>query len=394
MRPRSYSWPQGHWDWYRHLAFKHGIRCGPMIFVGGQVDKTSDGEPCHVGDLKAQTEVVIAHIARVLEEFGASLADVTRLVALYATDGDVDEREFVADVGRHVTALGGAPDGVGPVIVPTPLPWLALPGMRVEIEAVAMLGEGGARLAREGVVMPDLPSLPPPFQHGLRCQEHVFVGAINGAGDEEGVAATFAALNGVLARLGARPSDLVRIGVWGSSDDLPSVGRYLDELGAASVVLPTSRLPARIQLRLDGWAMCHRDDRSMTRSVTIQPDDWCWPDRRVHTKAVACGDYVFVSGQMPLDGHARAMHPGDLGAQTALCIERTRQALAAFGLELDNMVKQTSYFLGNADPKDIVTNQTLRSSSYREPAGASTGVPLNDFGVTGAMASIDTIAMR
>ena len=40
-----------------------------------------------------------------------------------------------------------------------------------------------------------------------------------------------------------------------------------------------------------------------------------------------------------------------------------------------------------------MTNQTLRSSFYREPAGASTGVPLVDFGVTGALAAIDTIAM-
>ena len=57
------------------------------------------------------------------------------------------------------------------------------------------------------------------------------------------------------------------------------------------------------------------------------------------------------------------------------------------------MVKQTSYFFGDADPEDIVTNQTLRSSFYREPAGASTGVPLADFGLAGVLAAIDTIAM-
>ena len=80
MRPRAHSWPEGHWDWYRHLAFKHGIRSGRMIFVGGQVDKTSAGEPRNAGDLETQTSVVVAHIARVLGEFGTGLADVMRLV--------------------------------------------------------------------------------------------------------------------------------------------------------------------------------------------------------------------------------------------------------------------------------------------------------------------------
>jgi hypothetical protein len=74
-------------------------------------------------------------------------------------------------------------------------------------------------------------------------------------------------------------------------------------------------------------------------------------------------------------------------------MERTRAALAAFGLDLDHMVRQNSFYLGAADPKDIVANQTLRSSFYAEPAGASTGVPLTDFGIPGVMVSVDTVAM-
>ena len=57
------------------------------------------------------------------------------------------------------------------------------------------------------------------------------------------------------------------------------------------------------------------------------------------------------------------------------------------------MVKQTSFFLGKADPKDIVTNQTLRSSYYAEPAGASTGVPMPALALDEVMVSVETIAM-
>ena len=42
---------------------------------------------------------------------------------------------------------------------------------------------------------------------------------------------------------------------------------------------------------------------------------------------------------------------------------------------------------------DGIASQTLRPSFYREPAGASTGVPLADIGAPGVLAAIDTIAM-
>ena len=140
--------------------------------------------------------------------------------------------------------------------------------------------------------------------------------------------------------------------------------------------------------------MRHTSGPAIAREISKVPADWCWPGRKMHTKAVACDDLVFVSGQLPLDGEGRVLHEGQLGAQTSLCMQRTRAALGAFGLGLDHMVKQTSFYQGNADPADIVANQRLRSSCYREPAGASTGVPLAEFAVTGAMVSVDTIAMR
>ena len=94
MNPRTYSWPEGHWDWYRHLAFKHGVRCGGFAFLGGQVDKDSTGEPQRVGDLPAQTEVVIGHIERVLAEFGSGLEDVVSLIAYHAAPRAVRARSW------------------------------------------------------------------------------------------------------------------------------------------------------------------------------------------------------------------------------------------------------------------------------------------------------------
>ncbi len=74
MPERTRVWPAAHWDWPCHLSHKHGIRCGEMIFVGGQVDNDAEGALLHPDDLSAQTAVVIGHIDTVLAGFGAASA--------------------------------------------------------------------------------------------------------------------------------------------------------------------------------------------------------------------------------------------------------------------------------------------------------------------------------
>ena len=438
MRPRAYSWPKGHWDWYRHLAFKHGVRAEQFIHVGGQVDKTSGGDPLHPDDLPTQIEVVVRHIDTVLREFACSLADTVKLTAFYAPGDGVDESWFVEAVAAAYRANGVAAPRSGPVLVPVPLPWLALPGMRVEIEAVAMRGEYGQLLERDSATPASVPDLPAPFNHALRCGGHVFVGGQSAAGGGTGTGArgsgeasagaspqglaggegeagagrggaasagglrtgalAYERLADALGELGATPADLVRLGAWYASGTPSSVRdadfeRHVAPLECAYVELPAPRLAPEQVVRVDGWAVCGRAGGEGARSVLRLPSPWRRPGRSAHVGGVRCGDVVFLSSQLPLDEDGAVVHPGDLNAQTRLCIERTRELLAAAGIGLDHMVKQTSYFFGDADPKDIVTNQTLRSSFYREPAGASTGVPLADFGEPGVLAAIDTIAM-
>ena len=439
MRPRAYAWPQGHWDWYRHLAFKHGVRCEQFIHVGGQVDKTSRGDPLHPDDLPAQIDVVVRHIDTVLREFGASLADTVKLTAFYAAGDGVDEAWFVEAVAAACRANGLVAPRSGPVLVPVPLPWLALPGMRVEIEAVAMRGEYGQFLERESASPAGVPDLPAPFNHALRCGDHVFVGAQSAAGgdteagtrgsggasagasrqedlaegdgdagarrcggapagDHKTGALAHERLADALDRLGSAPADLVRLGAWYAAETPSPVRdadfeRHVAPLECAYVELPAPRFAPEHVVRLDGWAVCGQAGGEGARSVLRLPSPWRRPGRSAHVGGVRCGDIVFLSSQVPLDEDGTVVHPGDLNAQTRLCVERTRALLAEAGLGLDHMVKQTSYFFGDADPKDIVTNQTLRSSFYREPAGASTGVPLADFGEPGVLAAIDTIAM-
>jgi enamine deaminase RidA (YjgF/YER057c/UK114 family) len=411
MPTRSYAWPQGHWDWYQHLAFKHGVRAGEMAFVGGQVDKSSTGEPLHAFDLTSQTAVVIQHIDTVLREFGAGLANVVKLVAFYATDGRVDETALLADIGRHVLAHGGAPDGVGPAITLVPLPCLALPGMMVEIEAIAMLGKDGERLPRTTANPPALVPLPPPFSHGVRCGEHLWTSA-QGSRTADGslqypqdlVAQTDVAMEHmaqVLAALGAGLDDTVKLGTWYRGDGTRTTWEpaarqrvsYFTAPGPTVSVLPTPSLPPGDMTRVDTWAMRGADGHRLARTYAQLHDAWQWPVTLPAAIGLQCGEFVFVGQQVALDAQGRAIAPGDLLEQTRQVMESTRTVLASFGLTLDDMVKQNSFYQGQADPETIVTNQRYRSSFYSEPAGASTGVPLPCLPLEDLLVSVETVAM-
>ena len=411
MPTRSYAWPQGHWDWYQHLAFKHGVRAGEMAFVGGQVDKSSTGEPLHAFDLATQTAVVIRHIDTVLREFGAGLANVVKLVAFYATDGRVDETALLADIGRHVLAYGGAPDGVGPVITLVPLPCLALPGMMVEIEAIAMLGRHGERLPRTTANPPALAPLPPPFSHGVRCGEHIWTSA-QGSRATDGsirysqdlVAQTEVAMEHVaqiLTELGADLNDTVKLGAWYRGDGTRATwepaarqrAAYFTAPGPAVSALPTPSLPPGDMTRVDAWAMRDVNGRRLARTYAQLHEAWQWPVALTTAIGLQCGECVFVGQQVALDAQGRPIAPGDLLEQTRRVMESTRTVLASFGLTLDDMVKQNSFYQGEADPETIVTNQRYRSSFYSEPAGASTGVPLPCLPLEDLLVSVETVAM-
>lgn len=411
MPQRHYAWPEGHWDWYQHLAFKHGIHADGLAFVGGQVDKSPAGEPLHSNDLAAQTAVVIRHIDTVLQEFGAGLADVVKLVAFYATDGSVDEAAFLADIGHHVLAYGGALQSSGPAITLVPLPCLALPGMMVEIEAIAMLATDGKRLERTVANLSELAPLPPPFSHGVRCHEHMWTSALRCHRADGSLlyphdlaaqtATTVEHLTRVLGALGADLDDIVKLSTWYRGDGTLATwepaalqrAAYFTAPGPAVSTLPTPSLAHGEMTQVDAWAMRGADGNRLPRTYASLPTHWQWPGDLSQTTGLQCNGLVFVSQQVALDDHGHPIAPRNLMDQTRQVMESTGSVLAAFGLTLDDMVKQNSFYQGKADPETIVSNQRYRSSFYREPAGASTGVPLPCLPLPELMVSVETVAM-
>ncbi len=405
---RSHSWPEGHWDWPIHLSHKHGLRSGEMIFVGGQVDLDSAGAVRHAGDLAAQTSAVMAYMARVLDGFGADLADVVMLTAFYVNpfDGSVDEDEFLAMVGAAL------PGGAAPAITAVPLPCLAYDGMAVEIEATAMRGANGERLARKLANPQGLAPLPAPFVQGVRCGEMIFVsgqtarhasGAVVAPGDiQDQSKFLLENIGAVLAEFGAGHDDAVRFRMYyaaaGTAAEWQGAARvragYFSEPGPAATGLPLPRLaPAGLMARMELIAMRGVGGEPMPREHCWPEGHWDWPIHLPYKHGLKCGAMIFVGGQVSLTPEGRVIDPGDMVAQTHTSMDNIAKVLALFDLELDHIVKVGAFYAAGCGAEALHENLRIRSQSFTEPGPASTGIPLPYLAFTDMVVEIEVIAM-
>ncbi|MGD9765276.1 MAG: RidA family protein [Candidatus Binatia bacterium] len=131
--PRAHVWPEGHWDWPVHLPYKHGIKCGNMIYIGGQVSMDAGGRILDPGEIVLQTRTSMANIARVLAGFGARLDDVVKVTTFYAGTASAEA------LHQNLRIRSASFTEPGPATTGVPLPCLAYERMEIEIEVVAML---------------------------------------------------------------------------------------------------------------------------------------------------------------------------------------------------------------------------------------------------------------
>lgn len=68
-----------------------------------------------------------------------------------------------------------------------------------------------------------------------------------------------------------------------------------------------------------------------------------------YSQAVASGDLVFCSGQVPLDPASGELIEGDVKTQTRRCLENLGAVLEAAGTSFDKVVKVTAYLVDMGD---------------------------------------------
>ena len=304
---KRHVWPEGHWNWPIDVTHKHGVRCGEMIWVGGQVDLTPEGVVCNPGDLAAQTRSVMAHFARVLEELDCDLRDLVVLHCFYVNDGGVDEAEFLASVGECL------PSGARPAVTAVPVPWLAYEGLQVEIEGYAMRRESGERTPRTHA---DSGSpLPPPFCQGVRSGKMIFVSAqspLDPAGvvlhPGDIVAQTrqvMTQVRDVLAEFGADFDDVVKLNRWYAGDvgiasfepAALACAAHFREPGPAATGIPVPRhANDEVKIKIAVVAMRGEDGRRLPRRHVWPESLWDWHVHLPYKHGLQCEEMIFTGG--------------------------------------------------------------------------------------------------
>jgi reactive intermediate/imine deaminase len=110
--------------------YTDAVRAGDLLFVSGVVPVDGDGNLVHPGDVVEQTRQVFANLAAVLAAVGATFADVVK-VTVYLTD--IADRVRINPVRQEVFGA------VRPASTLVEVSALAVPGAKIEIEAVALL---------------------------------------------------------------------------------------------------------------------------------------------------------------------------------------------------------------------------------------------------------------
>jgi enamine deaminase RidA (YjgF/YER057c/UK114 family) len=403
---KQYAWPKGHWNWPIEVVHKQGVRCGQMIWMGGQTDTTPEGKVNNPGNLAVQTANSIANLGRVLADLGCDFTDLVKLLCFYVNDGSVKEPDVLAMIAAAL------PAGARPAITLVPVAWLCYPDMVVEIEGYAMLGTDGRKLPRSFADGPTLSPLPTAFAPALRCGKMIFVSAQSPANADGSLACpddivgqtrqVMKQVGDALKAFGADFDDVVKINRWyvgaGQVEDFEpaalACAAHFKEPGPAAtgVPLPRHAVPGQL-LKIEVVAMLNEDGARLKRRHVWPESLWDWTIHLPYHHGLKCHDMIFLGGQVSLDKHGQTVNAGDMPAQTRQAMTHIGTILKALGADYSDVCKITTVYAGESGYDILHENLSVRSSFFKDPGPATTGIPLPVLAYPAMSIEIDAFAM-
>jgi reactive intermediate/imine deaminase len=110
--------------------YTDAVRAGELLFVSGCVPVDGEGRLVGGDDVVAQARQVFANVGSILEAGGATFADVVK-VTVYVTN--IDDRVRINPVRQEVFGE------TRPASTLVEVSALAIPGAKLEVEAVALV---------------------------------------------------------------------------------------------------------------------------------------------------------------------------------------------------------------------------------------------------------------
>jgi reactive intermediate/imine deaminase len=120
------------WTWQDVFGFSQAWRvdgASSIVFLSGQGSISADGALVGAGDFEAQARQTFENMRAVLEAAGASFDDVVKLT-VYMTD--------ISRLADYARVRGEFIIGSPPASTALEVTSLALPGMMIEVEAIAV----------------------------------------------------------------------------------------------------------------------------------------------------------------------------------------------------------------------------------------------------------------
>jgi 2-iminobutanoate/2-iminopropanoate deaminase len=112
--------------------------------------------------------------------------------------------------------------------------------------------------------------------------------------------------------------------------------------------------------------------------------------RGPYSPAVRAGEFIFLSGQVPVDPASQQVVSGDIRQETRQALSNIRRLLEGCGATLADVVKCNVYL---ADGKDFAAMNEVYAEFFGESRPARTTVACQ-FAVAGIHIEIDAIAYK
>ncbi|HSH90790.1 MAG TPA: RidA family protein [Ramlibacter sp.] len=113
------------------------------------------------------------------------------------------------------------------------------------------------------------------------------------------------------------------------------------------------------------------------------------PPGGIYSHLVRAGDQLYVSGQLARDKEGNLVGLGDVAAQYRQVWANLQTALAAVGLGVEDLVKTTTYVVGEGN---IAAMRVVRREMSSPNPPTSTMVVVAALAVPGALVEVDAIA--
>lgn len=380
------------------------LRCGEMIWVGGQADRDDSGSIRTPGDVPEQMKGTIGRIERELTLNGAALEDLVFLLCFYAEDGSGDEHTVCAQLADCL------PDGVKTAVNLVPVPRLMDAQQLVEIEGYAMRHPNGDLMPRSYAVSEPIQVASEKFCPAIRCGKMIFVsgqapiqtdGTVHAPGDiVEQTLFEMVQIERILAQFGAGFADVVKSNRWYSGracveDFEPAAlacARFYPEPGPAATGIPVPRFSdPDVTIKLSCVAMLGEDGRYLPRQHVWPEGHWDWTIKLPYKHGIKCDNMIFIGGQVALDTSGKAIEVGDLPAQVERSLGHIQNVLDGFDKPAAQLCKLTT--LCRHEASSDIASPVQDIGLVLNAAPVNTQIPLPALAYPGLEVEIEAFAM-